>query len=122
MRIWLALMFTLAPFGGSGGDSTSVNSTPKKVYVLPVRDDIMPPLVYIVRRGVKEAIEAKADLLVLDMETNGGRLDVTGRFHEVITPAVRRQSTRSTGSSSMNREAGLCCGAPQAERTTARET
>src|SRR5256886_2277706 len=37
----------------------------------------MPPLVYLVRRGVKEAMEAKADLLVLDMDTNGGRVDVT---------------------------------------------
>ena len=49
----------------------------RKVYVLPIRDDIMPPLVYLVRRGVKEAMEANADLLVLDMETNGGRVDTT---------------------------------------------
>ncbi len=47
------------------------------VYVLPIRDDIMPPLVYVVRRGVKAAIENHADLLVLDMDTNGGRLDTT---------------------------------------------
>ena len=84
MRIWLALIFALAPFCGSGGDSTSVSSPAKKVYVLPVRDDIMPPLVYIVRRGVKEAIEAKADLLVLDMETNGGRLDVTREVIDIL--------------------------------------
>jgi hypothetical protein len=45
-----------------------------------------------------------------------------GRFHELIAASVRRQSTRSIGSSSMKREAGLCCGAPHAERTTARET
>jgi membrane-bound serine protease (ClpP class) len=37
----------------------------------------MPPLVYVVRRGVKAAIENHADLLVLDMDTNGGRLDTT---------------------------------------------
>jgi membrane-bound serine protease (ClpP class) len=48
-----------------------------KVYVLPIRDDISPPMVYVVRRGVKEAMEARAELLVLDMETNGGRVDVT---------------------------------------------
>ncbi len=35
----------------------------------------MPPLVYLVRRGVKEAMEAKATLLVLDMDTYGGRVD-----------------------------------------------
>jgi len=54
----------------------------KKVYVLPIREDIMPPLVYVVRRGVKEAMEAKADVLVLDMETNGGRGDV---MEEIIS-------------------------------------
>src|SRR6266850_3135759 len=84
MKIWLALMFTLAPFCGSGGDSTSVSAPTKKVYVLPIRDDIMAPLVYIVRRGVKEAIEAKADLLVLDMETNGGRVDTTEEIIQIL--------------------------------------
>lgn len=49
----------------------------KTVYVIPVREDISTPLTYIVRRGVKQALEAKADLLVLDMDTNGGRLDST---------------------------------------------
>lgn len=54
------------------------------VYVIPIREDIMPPLTYVVRRGVKEAMEAKADLLVLDMETNGGRVDVTEEIIEII--------------------------------------
>ncbi len=44
----------------------------------------MPPLVYLVRRGVKEAMEAKADLLILDMDTNGGRVDVTEELIEII--------------------------------------
>src|SRR6266496_473067 len=55
--------------------SEAANSSPMKVYVLTIRDDIMPPLVYLVRRGVKEAMEARADLLVLDMDTYGGRVD-----------------------------------------------
>src|SRR5205814_7868307 len=57
--------------------SETGNSGQRKVYVLPIRSDIMPPLVYLVRRGVKAAMGAKADLLVLDMDTNGGRVDVT---------------------------------------------
>ncbi|MBI5799253.1 MAG: hypothetical protein HZA92_00795, partial [Verrucomicrobia bacterium] len=40
--------------------------------------------VYVVRRGVKEAMEAKADVLVLDMETNGGRVDVTEEIIGII--------------------------------------
>jgi membrane-bound serine protease (ClpP class) len=47
----------------------------KTVYIIPVREEIGSPLVYLVRRGVKEAMSAKADLIVLDMETNGGRVD-----------------------------------------------
>src|SRR5438046_3374465 len=44
----------------------------------------MPPLVYLVRRGVKEAMDAKADLLVLDMDTNGGRVDVTEQIIDIL--------------------------------------
>src|ERR1041385_2189743 len=54
------------------------------VYVLPIRDDIMPPLVYLVRRGVKAAREAKADLLILDMDTNGGRVDTTEEIIKIL--------------------------------------
>jgi membrane-bound serine protease (ClpP class) len=44
----------------------------------------MPPLVYLVRRAVKEAMDAKADLLVLDMDTNGGRGDSMMEIIEII--------------------------------------
>ena len=56
-----------------------------KVYILPIREDIMPPLVYVVRRGVKEAMEANADALILDMNTDGGRVDVTEEIIEIIS-------------------------------------
>ncbi len=54
------------------------------IYVIPIRDDITPPLTYLVRRGVKEAIREGAELLVLDMETNGGRVDVTTEIIEIL--------------------------------------
>src|SRR2546429_4449327 len=76
----LATISSLCGFDLRGSESAGFGQ--KKVYVLPVRDDIMPPMVYLVRRGVKEAMEAKADLLVLDMDTNGGRAD---KKHEIIT-------------------------------------
>ncbi len=48
--------------------------SPKKaiVYVIPVRDEIAQPALYILRRGLKEAIDEKADAVVLDMNTPGG--------------------------------------------------
>jgi membrane-bound serine protease (ClpP class) len=57
-------------------DAVSKN-TPAKVVVIPVREQISKPELYILRRGLKEAIENEVDTIVLDMETPGGSLDVT---------------------------------------------
>ena len=48
---------------------------PKLVYVIPVQDEIEPTMVYLVRRGVREAVAHHADALILNMNTNGGRTD-----------------------------------------------
>ena len=84
MKIWLALFLTLSCVFAAETNAPVTSAGPKKVYVLPIRDNIMPPLVYLVRRGVKEAMEAKADVLILDMKTNGGRVDVTEEIIEII--------------------------------------
>ena len=88
MTKWFILLLVsligLAPPAPARGPEMPGNPSAKKIYVLPIRDDIMPPLVYVVRRGVKEAMEAKADVLVVDMETNGGRVDVTEEIIGII--------------------------------------
>jgi membrane-bound serine protease (ClpP class) len=81
MLAWISVLITVAGFTDFASAATNEG---RKVYVLPVRDDIMPPLVYLVRRGVKEAMEANADLLVLDMETNGGRVDTTREIISIL--------------------------------------
>lgn len=48
-----------------------------KVIVIPVRSPIDKPALYILRRGLKQAITEQANTVVLDMNTPGGRLDVT---------------------------------------------
>lgn len=50
---------------------------PAKVVVIPVRGQIAKPQLYILRRGLKEAIDNGVQTIVLDMETPGGALDVT---------------------------------------------
>jgi membrane-bound serine protease (ClpP class) len=87
LKIVMCIVALLASFMGTSYASMEKTEQPlekKKVYILPIREDIMPPLVYLVRRGVKEAMEAKADLLLLDMETNGGRVDVTEEIISII--------------------------------------
>jgi membrane-bound serine protease (ClpP class) len=83
MRNWLALLFSLLGLLGMQTVSPAAES-PKRVFIVPIRDEIMPPIVYIIRRGVKEAMEAKADLIIFDMKTNGGRIDVTEEIIDII--------------------------------------
>lgn len=87
MKLWVSMLFTLVclaqPLAVYG--ATAEKPVPTgKVCILPIRDDIMPPLVYLVRRGVKAAMEAGADLLVLDMDTNGGRVDTTEEIIQIL--------------------------------------
>ena len=83
MRKYLALILGLLGLIGPQTALPAVES-PKRVYVIPIREDIEPPLVYLVRRGVKEAMAAHADLLVLDMDTLGGGLDVTKEIFDIL--------------------------------------
>ena len=95
---------TVAPAGGGqpADPVASEQGRPARmvvVYVLPVRDQIARPVLYILRRGLKEAIERKADMVVLDMETPGGALDVTfeimealGKFHGQTTTFVDKEA------------------------------
>ncbi|MGH7945111.1 MAG: NfeD family protein [Opitutaceae bacterium] len=56
----------------------------ERIYVIPVREPIGSAVLYIIRRGIKEAIEQKADAVILDMKTPGGALDSTLEIMEAI--------------------------------------
>ena len=96
MKTWLtpiaALALAAAPAPlGQAQEQEAESAAPlgqaaaeKKVYVVPVREDIMPPILYVIRRGVKEAMAAEADCLILDMETNGGRGDITEEIFDIV--------------------------------------
>ncbi|PTY01737.1 hypothetical protein DB346_11115 [Verrucomicrobia bacterium LW23] len=55
------------------------------VYVLTLDDDVSPLMELKARRGVKEAIEKKADVLILRIDTNGGRVDSTQNLVKIIS-------------------------------------
>jgi membrane-bound serine protease (ClpP class) len=54
------------------------------VVVIPVRDEIAAPTLYLLRRGLKEAVAQHADVVVLDVKTPGGALDTTLDMMEAI--------------------------------------
>lgn len=57
----------------------------KHAIIIPIRDEIAEPALYILRRGLKEAIAEHADVVVLDLKTPGGALDVTLDMMEALT-------------------------------------
>ncbi len=84
---WLKFFLVLL-LGVTGLTSAEVETLamvqPKRVVIIPVRDEIGSPVLFILRRGLKTAIEEKADVVVLDMKTPGGALDVTFDIMEAL--------------------------------------
>ena len=68
----------------SSTSSFSEENNKTVAYQIPIRDQIGPPILDILRRGLKDAIRAKADLVILDMDTPGGELGVTLEIMEEI--------------------------------------
>lgn len=70
--------------------TTSPDAPPKFAYVIPVRDQIGPPVLDILRRGMKTALKEQASLVILDMETPGGELGVTLEIMQEIIETLER--------------------------------
>ncbi|MCF7676105.1 MAG: hypothetical protein K9N23_22985 [Akkermansiaceae bacterium] len=64
-----------------------------KVVIIPIREAIDKPMLYVLRRGLKEAIQRHADTVVLDMDTLGGRIDVTYDMLEALAKFPGRTVT-----------------------------
>lgn len=79
MRNLLRLLFALLTMfpGVLPAQEESAPAKKHKVVIIPIREQIAPPELHVLRRGLKMAIEQGADTVILDMETPGGRLDVT---------------------------------------------
>lgn len=54
------------------------------VYVIPITEAIGKPNLFILRRGLKEAIEKGVDMVLLEMDTPGGRVDITIEMMEML--------------------------------------
>ena len=49
------------------------------VYVIPITEAISQPNLFVLRRGLKEAINNDVEMILLDMDTPGGRVDVPSK-------------------------------------------
>lgn len=72
-------MITLGLWSGGVAqpENQALPAASAKVVVIPIRQQIAKPELFILRRGLKEAIEHHVDTVVLDMETPGGDLETT---------------------------------------------
>ena len=93
-----------AAFPAAAGASEKIDFGLKKIaYVIPIREQIGPPILDILRRGMKNALGQKANIVILDMNTPGGELGVTLEImQEIIDTLARFDGTIITY---VNREA-----------------
>ncbi len=80
-------------YDGNESISSEGNSSLEKMhiaYVIPVKDQIGPPILDIFRRGLKNAIKERAEIVILDMDTPGGELGVTLEIMEEIIDNLER--------------------------------
>ena len=86
--IWAAVLMLAAVATSQGSETSPPGAVPRtgsyQVIVIPITENVDTPLLFIVRRGLKQAIDSGADFVVLDMKTPGGALDVTLEIMEAI--------------------------------------
>ena len=81
----LITLLTLGLSAGAEEPSTSVAASEKiDVYVIPITDAISQPNLFVLRRGLKEAITNDVGMILLEMDTPGGRVDVTLEMMEML--------------------------------------
>ena len=54
------------------------------IVVIPIHDEIGKTTEFILRRGIKEAISKNAEVIVLEMDTPGGRADIMLEMMEMV--------------------------------------
>ncbi len=82
----LIALLTLGLSAGAEELSTAALTESEKinVYVIPITDAISQPNLFVLRRGLKEAITNDVEMILLDMDTPGGRVDVTLEMMEML--------------------------------------
>ena len=66
----------LEQVGDVSGAPLNIDAGGKTVVIIPIDQPIMKPQLFLVRKGVQQAIDMKADAIVFRMDTPGGSVDV----------------------------------------------
>ncbi|NJL19025.1 MAG: hypothetical protein HC901_01590 [Bdellovibrionaceae bacterium] len=82
LAAFTALTSPLAPAQNATAAVEAV--APQRIFVVPVQDVIDQGIIYIIRRGIKEAMEAEADAVILDMNTYGGSVLFTEEIFTIL--------------------------------------
>jgi len=86
MRRWLQFLVGALAASAGGLPVRAVEVTPpvRRVVVIPIQQEIAEPEFYILRRGLKDAVADHADVVILDLKTPGGAIDVTLEMMEAL--------------------------------------
>ncbi|MBT3293899.1 MAG: hypothetical protein HN919_11475 [Verrucomicrobia bacterium] len=82
-RLTLTALCLFTLFAATG-DAPAQTNAAGPVYIIPIKGMIERALVYVVRRGVSQAVQNNASVIILDMDTPGGRLDACAEIMQLL--------------------------------------
>lgn len=84
----LFIIFTcIAAFGFLPDDCRAEDTNAKTrdvVHIIPIRDNIEGALLYVIRRGIKQAEKDNAAAIIFEMDTNGGELQAADEIVRML--------------------------------------
>jgi len=92
---WAVASGASAEDGGAPGEDGGSGAVegPLDVYVVPVSGPIDKANLYVIRRGLKQAIANDVEMVLLDMDTPGGRVDLTLEIMDMLERFEGRTAT-----------------------------
>jgi membrane-bound serine protease (ClpP class) len=93
VRVAVSAALAFLAFGSASMTSQAEEAFLKTVCVLTIHEDITRNTVYLIRRGLRDAEDTKVAALVLDMQTNGGRVDATEEIIRLLENAPMKTYT-----------------------------
>jgi len=85
MNKYLILLMVLLSFAVFANESISVDSVKStKVYKFDIKEEIAPPIWHLTQKALKEAHDKECDLVIIDMNTYGGMVDMADSIRTAI--------------------------------------